>query len=74
MNRVSKKWLEPKWLEPKWLRTHPQWFLEDVEYDDTALEEMLHEVHREQIYRSVVVVVHVRANGAIRWRANKASN
>ena len=40
--------------------THPQFseqgFLEDVEYDDTALEDMLREAHR--------VVVCVRKNGA----------
>ena len=36
--------------------THPQFseqgFLEDVEYDDTALEEMLHEAHRVHVYHS----------------------
>ena len=36
--------------------THPQFseqgFLEDVEYDDTALEDMLHEAHRvQQLYK-----------------------
>ena len=34
--------------------THPQFseqgFLEDVEYDDTALEDMLHEAHRVHVY------------------------
>ena len=36
--------------------THPQFseqgFLEDVEYDDTALEEMLHNAHRVHVYHS----------------------
>ena len=36
--------------------THPQFseqrFLEDVEYDDTALEDMLHEAHRVHVYHS----------------------
>ena len=29
-----------------------QWFLEDVDYDDTALEELLHHAHREHVYHS----------------------
>ena len=29
-----------------------QWFLEDVDYDDTALEEMLHNAHRVHVYHS----------------------
>ena len=36
--------------------TQPQFseqrFLEDVDYDDAALEEMLHNAHREQVYHS----------------------
>ena len=36
--------------------THPQFFeqrfLEDVEYDDTALEDMLHNAHRVHVYHS----------------------
>ena len=36
--------------------THPQFseqrFLEDVDYDDTALEEMLHNAHRVHVYHS----------------------
>ena len=36
--------------------THPQFsehgFLEDVEYDDTALEDMLREAHRVHVYHS----------------------
>ena len=36
--------------------THPQYseqrFLEDVDYDDTALEEMLHNAHRVHVYHS----------------------
>ena len=36
--------------------THPQFseqrFLEDVHYDDTALEEMLHNAHRVHVYHS----------------------
>ena len=36
--------------------THPQFseqgFLEDVDYDDTALEEMLHEAHRVHVHHS----------------------
>ena len=36
--------------------THPQFseqgFFEDVEYDDTALEDMLHEAHRVHVYHS----------------------
>ena len=36
--------------------THPQFseqgFLEDVEYDDTPLEEMLYNAHREHVYNS----------------------
>ena len=36
--------------------THPQsskqGFLEDVEYDDTALEDMLHNAHRVHVYHS----------------------
>ena len=36
--------------------THPQFseqrFLEDVDYDDTALEEMLHNAHRVNVYHS----------------------
>ena len=36
--------------------THPEFseqrFLEDVDYDDTALEEMLHEAHRVHVYHS----------------------
>ena len=36
--------------------THPQFseqrFLEDVDYDDAALEEMLHNAHREHVYHS----------------------
>ena len=36
--------------------THPQFseqgFLEDVDYDDTALEDMLHEAHRVHVYHS----------------------
>ena len=36
--------------------THPQFseqrFLEDVDYDDTALEDMLREAHREHVYHS----------------------
>ena len=36
--------------------THPQFseqgFLEDVEYDDTALEEMLQNAHRVHVYHS----------------------
>ena len=38
------------------LLTHPQFseqqFLEDVDYDDTALEEMLHNAHRVHVYHS----------------------
>ena len=37
--------------------TQPQFseqrFLEDVDYDDTALEEMLHNAHREHVYHSL---------------------
>ena len=29
-----------------------QWFLEDVDYDDAALEEMLYNAHREHVYHS----------------------
>ena len=36
--------------------THPEFseqrFLEDVDYDDTALEEMLHNTHRVHVYHS----------------------
>ena len=36
--------------------TQPQFpqqrFLEDMDYDDTALEEMLHKAHREHVYHS----------------------
>ena len=36
--------------------THPQFseqgFLDDVDYDDSALEEMLHNAHREHVYHS----------------------
>ena len=36
--------------------THPQFseqgFLEDVEYDDTALEDVLHEAHLVHVYHS----------------------
>ena len=36
--------------------THPQFseqgFLEDLDYDDTALEEMLHNAHRVHVYHS----------------------
>ena len=50
-------------------RFSKQRFLEDVEYDDTALEEMLHNAHRVHVYQSLparwsvcwsVVVVRVR--------------
>ena len=41
--------------------TQPQFseqrFLEDVDYDDAALEKMLHNAHREHVYHSVVVRV-----------------
>ena len=51
-----------------------QRFLEDVDYDDTALEEMLHNAHREQVYHTPtrrpvcwsVVVVCVRKNDETR--------
>ena len=33
-------------------RFSKQRFLEDVEYDDTALEEMLHNAHRVHVYHS----------------------
>ena len=53
-----------------------QGFPEDVEYDDTALEDMLREAHHSQreglsVCRSVVVCV--RKNGATCWRANEAT-
>ena len=56
-----------------------QSFLQDVDYDDTALVEMLHNAHRVHVSHSQqrrlvcrsVVVVRVRANGEIRWRANR---
>ena len=49
-----------------------QWFLEDVDYDDAAIGEMLFNAHREQVYHSQrerpvcwsVVVVRVRLTGA----------
>ena len=50
-----------------------QRFLEDVDHDDAALEEMLHNAHREHVYHSArrlvcwsVVVVRVRKNGETR--------
>ena len=56
-----------------------QGFFKNVEYDDTALEDMPREAQstwlslsaRRLVCRSVVVV-HVRANGATCWRANGA--
>ena len=57
--------------------THPQFseqrLLEDVNYDDTALEEKLHNAHRVRVYHSPRegLSVRVRANGEIRWGANR---
>ena len=57
--------------------TQPQFseqrFLEVVDYDDTALEEMLHNAPARRLVCRSVVVVRVRANGEIRWRANRAT-
>ena len=58
-----------------------QRFLEDVDYDDTALEDMLHNAHQVHVYHSQreglsvgqSSVVRVRANGATCWRANKTT-
>ena len=48
--------------------THPQFseqlFLEDANYDDTALDEMLHDGHRVHVNHSPVV--RVRTNGETR--------
>ena len=61
-------------------RLPEQRFLEDVDYDDTAREEMLRNAHRVHVYHPArrlvcrsVVVVRVRKNGKIRWRANRAT-
>ena len=39
-------------LERRWTLLTTPGFLEDVEYDDTTLEEMLHEAHRVHVYHS----------------------
>ena len=55
-----------------------QRFLEDVDYDDAAIGEMLSKAYREQVYHSQREGLSVgqsssSVNGAIRWRANRAT-